>query len=81
MRVCVVTGGASGIGHAIAERFLRGGDAVVVLDSNGEQLAAVTPALQSLGPVACIHGDVSIDADLEKAAAAADGLGTLGVWV
>jgi NAD(P)-dependent dehydrogenase (short-subunit alcohol dehydrogenase family) len=80
-RVCVITGGASGIGHAIAERFLRGGDAVVVLDSNGEQLAAVTPAFQALGPVVCIHGDVSVDADLEKAATAADNLGTLGVWV
>ncbi len=81
MRVCVVTGGASGIGHAIAERFLRGGDAVVVLDNNAEQLAAIAPALTSLGPVACISGDVSVDADLERAAAAADSLGTLGVWV
>jgi len=81
MRVCVVTGGASGIGHAIAERFLRGGDAVVVLDNDTEQLAAIAPALASLGPVACIPGDVSVDADLERAAAAADSLGTLGVWV
>ena len=80
-RVCVVTGGASGIGYAIAERFLRGGDAVVVLDNSGEQLRAVEPALKALGPVACIHGDVSVDADLERAGAAADGLGTLGVWV
>jgi NAD(P)-dependent dehydrogenase (short-subunit alcohol dehydrogenase family) len=80
-RVCVVTGGASGIGHAIAERFLRGGDAVVVLDSNEQQLAAVTPGLQALGPAACIHGDVAVDADLERAAQVADTLGTLGVWV
>ncbi len=80
-RVCVVTGGASGIGHAIVERFLCGGNAVVVLDNNAAQLAAVTPALAALGSVACIHGDVSVDADLERAAEAADGLGTLGVWV
>lgn len=80
-RVCVVTGGASGIGHAIAERFLRGGDAVVVLDNNAEQLAAVAPTLTTLGPVTCIQGDVSVDADLERAAAAADALGTLGAWV
>ena len=80
-RVCVVTGGASGIGHAIAERFLRGGDAVVVLDNNAQQLAAVTPAFKALGSVLCIQGDVSVDADLERAAVAADGLGTLGVWV
>jgi NAD(P)-dependent dehydrogenase (short-subunit alcohol dehydrogenase family) len=80
-RVCVVTGGASGIGYAIAGRFLRGGDAVVVLDNNGEQLRAVEPALKVLGSVACIHGDVSIDSDLERAAEAAEGLGTLGVWV
>jgi len=64
-----------------AERFLRGGEAVVVLDSNGEQLRAVESALKALGPVACLHGDVAVDADLERAAAAADGLGTLGVWV
>jgi len=81
MRVCVVTGGASGIGHAIAARFLRGGDAAVVLDNNAAQLAAVAPALQALGPVACIEGDVSVDADLERAAAAADSLGTLDIWV
>lgn len=81
MRVCVVTGGASGIGHGIAQRFLRGGDAVVVLDSNGEQLVAVEPGLRALGSVVCVHGDVSVDADLERAAVAAESLGTLGVWV
>ncbi len=81
MRVCVVTGGASGIGHAIAARFLRGGDAVVVLDNNAAQLAVARSELETLGPVACIAGDVSVDADLERAAEAADSLGTLDIWV
>lgn len=80
-RVCVVTGGASGIGHAIARRFLRGGDAVVVLDWNQAQLDAVRPGLEALGSTVCLHGDVAKDADLEAAAEAADRLGTLGVWV
>ena len=35
-RVVVVTGGAGGIGAAVAERFARAGDTVVVADRNGD---------------------------------------------
>jgi NAD(P)-dependent dehydrogenase (short-subunit alcohol dehydrogenase family) len=46
-RIVVVTGGASGIGHACVERFARAGDFVVVADLNqagAREVAAALPA-------------------------------------
>ncbi len=40
-RICVVTGGASGIGQATAAKFVAGGDVVVVLD---RRVPAALPA-------------------------------------
>ena len=41
-KVCVVTGGASGIGKALASRFVAGGaSAVVLTDLNGDAVSAV----------------------------------------
>jgi NAD(P)-dependent dehydrogenase (short-subunit alcohol dehydrogenase family) len=42
-KVCVVTGGASGIGKALATRFVaEGAKAVVIADLNGDAVSAVT---------------------------------------
>ena len=38
-RVAVVTGGAQGIGYAIAERMLASGATVALWDADGEKLA------------------------------------------
>ena len=41
-KVCVVTGGASGIGKALASRFVaEGASAVVIADLNGDAVSAV----------------------------------------
>ncbi|TVU37106.1 hypothetical protein EJB05_10399 [Eragrostis curvula] len=61
-KVCIVTGGAQGIGEAIARMFVRHGARVVIADIDdaaGEALAV------SLG---CVfeHCDVSVEADVER---------------
>jgi 3-oxoacyl-[acyl-carrier protein] reductase len=50
-RVAVVTGGAQGIGYAVAERMLRSGAAVVLWDVNEAQLLKARAALSGLGRV------------------------------
>lgn len=50
-RVAVVTGGAQGIGFAIAERLLQSGAHVVLWDIDATKLAEAVSALQTLGPV------------------------------
>ena len=54
-RVAAITGGAQGIGYAIAERLMRSGAAVALWDRDGRQLEA---AQQSLGEQERILGCV-----------------------
>ena len=44
-RIVVVTGGASGIGAAIAQRFASAGDTVIVADRDGDRAAELVSAL------------------------------------
>jgi rhamnulose-1-phosphate aldolase/alcohol dehydrogenase len=46
-RIALVTGGAGGIGGAVARRLLREGALVVITDVDGEALAAATAELQT----------------------------------
>lgn len=48
-KVCLVTGAASGIGEAIAERFSRAGARVYVADLNAEGARATAGRLQAAG--------------------------------
>ena len=66
-RRAVVTGGAQGIGRAIAERLLASGAAVTVWDRDGDELAATR---EVLGPGAGgVVVDVTDPGSVERAAA------------
>ena len=76
----LVTGGAQGIGTAMAARFIDEGAEVAVLDKNPEALAETAARLSSLS--ATIRADVSAAADVAAAFAEIDRLwGGLDVLV
>jgi 3-oxoacyl-[acyl-carrier protein] reductase len=54
-RVAVVTGGAQGIGYAVAERMLDSGAAVALWDINAERLADASKALAGRGKGVTTH--------------------------
>jgi NAD(P)-dependent dehydrogenase (short-subunit alcohol dehydrogenase family) len=58
-RAAVVTGGAHGIGRAIAERFLIEGASVVIADIDAEAAALTAEELGEAGPVEWTHTDIS----------------------
>jgi NAD(P)-dependent dehydrogenase (short-subunit alcohol dehydrogenase family) len=60
--VAIVTGGARGIGLAIARWFLGHGHRVALLDIDGETLAATERALADAGRVLAICCDVALPA-------------------
>lgn len=64
-RVAVVTGGASGIGLAMATRFLREGMRVVVADNDDASLERAEASLAELGEVLAVHTDVAAAASVE----------------
>lgn len=71
-RVAVITGGARGIGEAIARRMLASGAEVVLWDQDADRLAQTTEALQAAHPARRVLGralDLS-DATAVDAAAA-----------
>lgn len=78
-RVVVVTGAASGIGHATAKRLHADGRAIVGLDRDGEGLAALGEELG--GGFAGVVGDVSERSAHERAAERASAQGRLDGWV
>ena len=48
-RVAIVTGGASGIGLAIADRLASDGNAVAVFDRNADGAADAVASIEALG--------------------------------
>ncbi len=79
-KIAIVTGGASGFGRGICERFHAEGAAVGILDINGAAAREVASGLgEKALAVAC---DVSRPADVEAAVAAvADRFGGLDILV
>jgi NAD(P)-dependent dehydrogenase (short-subunit alcohol dehydrogenase family) len=69
-RVALITGGAQGIGAAIARQFLRDGfSGVVLVDRNAERLATEAKLLSQLGTVETLCADLRDDATAAKAIA------------
>ena len=69
-RRAVVTGGAQGIGRAIAERFLRSGARVSIWDCDPAVLGTASGELSSLGDVHTAAVDVVKTEEVDRAAAA-----------
>ncbi len=67
-RTAIVTGGAQGIGHAIAERMLRSGARVMLWDINGAQLDTARQTLGAHGRVDTLQLDLSDEAQVAQAA-------------
>lgn len=77
-RVALVTGAASGIGHAVVRRFLAEGAKVVAFDRDGKSLEREF----SRGDVVCCEGDVRSLADNRRAVELAESrFGRLDVLV
>jgi 3-oxoacyl-[acyl-carrier protein] reductase len=70
-RVAVVTGGAQGIGYAVAERMLRSGATVVLWDINEAQLRRAAADLGALGTVDTRVVELTEDDAVQAAAQAA----------
>jgi meso-butanediol dehydrogenase/(S,S)-butanediol dehydrogenase/diacetyl reductase len=68
-RVAVVTGGARGIGRAIGEWFLAHGHRVALLDVDDATLKQTAAALGQPERVLGVHCDVSVPAQVARAAA------------
>ena len=81
-KTAIVTGAAVGIGHAIAERFLRDGMRVVMADIDGEKGARAARDLETLGEVHFVKADVGKTLDVHNLVASAmDLLGDIEILV
>jgi cis-2,3-dihydrobiphenyl-2,3-diol dehydrogenase len=82
----VVTGGASGLGRAVVERFVEEGARLVVLDRSADRLATLAQAHP--GAVETVAGDVRSLTDNQRAVDAAVArfghldcaIGNAGIW-
>lgn len=81
-QVALVSGGASGIGKAIAQLFLEEGASVVISDIRKASLDQAVSELERVGSVVGVEGDVRSMQDAGKMVqAAVDSFGELDVLV
>jgi 2-dehydro-3-deoxy-L-rhamnonate dehydrogenase (NAD+) len=69
-RVVVITGGARGIGYAVAQRALRSGAQVALWDIDSERLERSKKELEALGSVSAATVELTDEASIDKAVAA-----------
>lgn len=69
-KTAIVTGGAGGIGYAIAERFLKEGARVVIADIDAEKGAKAAAALGKFGEARFVRTDVGSRAEVDALVAA-----------
>ena len=80
-QVALVTGGASGLGRAVVDRFVQEGARVVVLDRSAEHIEKLR-ADHDRRTVVAVKGDVTSPAANEKAVTTAvKAFGQLDVFV
>lgn len=80
-KVAVVTGGASGIGKAVVERFVQEGAKVCVFDRDAPKLAELALRIKTSG-IATVQGDVTRVEDNARAVqTAVSAFGKLDVFV
>jgi NAD(P)-dependent dehydrogenase (short-subunit alcohol dehydrogenase family) len=70
-RIALVTGGAQGLGFAVAGLFLDVGASVVIADLNGDAATAAARELESRGRVVAVAMDVADEASVQAGFAAA----------
>jgi len=63
-KVAIVTGGARGLGRAVAERLASEGAAVCIMSIHEESANAAAREIAKLGSTIAVHGDVSVEADV-----------------
>lgn len=81
-KTAIVTGGASGIGRAIAERFLNDGARVVIADVDAEKARRTEADLARLGEVRFIRADVGRKLDVHNlVAATVDAFGDIDILI
>ena len=82
-KIAIVTGGASGFGKGIAERFAQEGASVIVADLNGEAAEQVAEGIRSEGGAAKpVTADVTRGDDVKTMVdAAVSGFGGLDIVV
>jgi NAD(P)-dependent dehydrogenase (short-subunit alcohol dehydrogenase family) len=81
-KVAVVTGGAKGIGYAIARRFLEEGARVVIADTDDEAGPAAVEELDGLGRIRYVECDVGERLDVRNMVAATiDAFGDIDILV
>lgn len=65
-KVAIVTGGAHGIGKAIAQSLIHEGYSVVIVDTNEKAGKSTQNAFAAFGEILFIKGDVSKESDVQS---------------